>query len=73
MGNLIGIGQVSRKIGRTRWTVNRYLADATLGFPRPVRVGDAGRMWHEREVDAWVAGLPRIDATDTQPVPPPAA
>ena len=65
MNRLIGIEQLCHRLSRSRTTVRRYLADPSLGFPRPLRVGPRDRMWRETEVEAWIRALP--NACDQEP------
>ena len=73
MDRLLGISEVCHRVGRSRRTIDNYLADPERHFPRPVRLGARDRAWHAAEVERWVKDLPLVDESDPQPVPPPAA
>lgn len=51
---LISLGEVTRRIGQSRWTVNRLIAEGK--FPPPVRIGNR-TMFEDGEVSAYVEGL----------------
>ncbi|MEE8580339.1 MAG: AlpA family phage regulatory protein [Myxococcota bacterium] len=73
MDRLIGIRQLCHRVGRSRRTIDNYLSDPSLHFPRPVRLGARDRAWHAAEVERWVKGLPLADETVSELHLPPAA
>ena len=61
MRRVIGIAELCRILGRSRSSVSRYLANPSLSFPRPVRLGPRNRAWYSDEVEAWVEACPLGD------------
>ena len=61
MRQVIGIAELCQALGRSRSTINRYLANPSLSFPRPVRLGPRNRAWYSDEVEAWVEACPLGD------------
>lgn len=52
---LIQAGPMLKNIlgGVSMSTLQRWLADPALGFPRPIKIGQR-RFWRQAEVTAWV-------------------
>ena len=58
MRRVIGIAELCRILGRSRSSISRYLADPSLGFPQPIRLGLRDRGWYSDEVEAWIDACP---------------
>ena len=54
---LLTRAEVSRRTGATRSSIYRWMRENR--FPLPLRVGQGTVRWSEREIEAWVASLPR--------------
>ena len=56
---LLTRAEVERRTGLGRSTLYRLMTEGK--FPRPLRVGRRAVRWSEREVEAWIASLPRSE------------
>ena len=54
---LLTRAEVERRTGLGRSALYRAMREGR--FPEPFRVGPAAVRWSEREIEAWVAALPR--------------
>ncbi len=53
--------QVSKKLGISFASINRYIADKKIPLPPVVKVGDVRvRLWSEKEIERVRALLPKI-------------
>ena len=53
--------QIQARYGVTKMTIHRWLVDARLGFPRPLKINQRN-YWLESEVDEWDAARERKGA-----------
>jgi predicted DNA-binding transcriptional regulator AlpA len=58
---LIGISAIARRLGVSRQRVHVLVTHN--GFPAPAHDLDTGRVWHESDVERWIARNPRYDHT----------
>ena len=59
---IVGFKELTSKIGLSRWTVIRLLADGK--FPKPIKLSSMRRGWRESVIDAWLdnGGVKEEDA-----------
>jgi len=52
---LLRLSQVAEKVGRSTWTVRRWEAKGTHGFPAAVIFPATGeRRWREEDINRWL-------------------
>jgi predicted DNA-binding transcriptional regulator AlpA len=57
---LLTIEEVCWRLSRSSRTIERYLQDPQLEFPRPVRLGPRDRAWIDTEIEDWIRQRPRL-------------
>jgi predicted DNA-binding transcriptional regulator AlpA len=56
-GRKVGIKQLTERYGVVPKTIDRWLADADLGFPRPLVI-NGRRYWDLAQVEQWERARP---------------
>jgi predicted DNA-binding transcriptional regulator AlpA len=52
-GRKIGIRELTKRYGVSARTIDRWLADPDLGFPKPCIVINGRRYWDLGEIEQW--------------------
>ena len=57
IGRLIRLKEVQHRVGLSRSTIYRFMAEGT--FPKPVHLGQRSVGWIEHEIDDWLRSRSR--------------
>jgi len=61
--DIIGLAEVAKLTGRSKQTVCNWIGRGNQGFPAPLTVLAATKVWDKEQVLVWMAGHPELVRT----------
>lgn len=61
--NIVGLAEVAKMTGRSKQTVCNWIGRGNQGFPAPISVLAATKVWDREQVQVWMAGHPELVRT----------